>query len=59
MAAADPGENRNLVEQHPEVAAALEELAGTLAAGGTAAQEPEPVLDPEVAEKLKAMGYLY
>ena len=56
---ADPGEKENLAEVEPEKAAELESLALTLAAGSGADPGDELVLDPEVAEKLKAMGYLY
>ena len=52
----DPGELRNVIEQHPDVAAEMERRVAELA------RDPDRIgsenLDPEAREKLAALGYL-
>lgn len=53
---ADPGETSNVIGEHPEIATRLgAELDGILARGREANAQP---MDPEVAEKLAALGYV-
>jgi arylsulfatase A-like enzyme len=59
----DPGEERNVIGQHPEVAAelraALEDYSRTAAASdGPADVLEEEDLDPEIRDQLRALGYL-
>ena len=55
----DPGENVNLVEREPEQAARMRALLDEhLAAGSADVLERGVRIDPEIAERLRAMGYL-
>jgi len=61
--ATDPGEQRNLAEQHLEEANALGERFTTESAGARAEAERHPpaghaVLDEPAVERLRALGYL-
>ena len=51
---ADPGEERNLAEQHPEVVARLRAL---LAARATAPGAPALEVEGKILEQLKSLGY--
>ena len=55
----DPGENVNLIEREPEEAARMRTLLDEhLAAGPADVVERGVRVDPEIAERLRAMGYL-
>jgi choline-sulfatase len=53
--AADPGETRNLAAEQPELA---RELDGLVEVRAAAAAAPRPIVDPEVSEQLRALGYV-
>ena len=54
---ADPAESRNVIEEHPQVAARLSaELAAWSAS--IPSQAPPPERDPEQLEMLRALGYV-
>jgi arylsulfatase A-like enzyme len=55
----DPGENVNLVEREPAEAARMRALLEQhLAAGSAGVLERDVRIDPEIAERLRAVGYL-
>jgi arylsulfatase A-like enzyme len=58
--AKDPGETRNLIHQHPEVAAPLKQQLGRwLEAAGPGADAPEEVrIDARAEEQLRSLGYV-
>jgi arylsulfatase A-like enzyme/Tfp pilus assembly protein PilF len=55
---ADPAEARNLVLEEPERAAEMREVLGSFAVAPGDAPEARPVDDPELAARLRALGYL-
>ena len=57
--AVDPGENVNLISREPEQADRMRTLLRDhLAAGGTGIAEADVWIDPAIADRLRAMGYL-
>jgi tetratricopeptide (TPR) repeat protein len=53
--AADPGERRNVIDRHPDVALSLSERIAAIARD---AEEPAILLDDAELEKLAALGYV-
>ena len=54
---ADPAERRNVIEEHPEVAARLSDQLGVWSAS-IPSQAPPPERDEEQLEMLRALGYV-
>ena len=55
----DPGENVNLIEREPSMAARMRTLLDAhLAEGGAGVVEKGVRVDPGIADRLRAMGYL-
>jgi hypothetical protein len=54
--ASDPGETRNLASEQPELASRLD--AQVQARGAARKAEPNLAVDPEVTERLRALGYV-
>lgn len=53
----DPAESRNVIDQHPEVAARLDRIADRLASQTPTAARPMAV-DPDTRRRLRALGYV-
>lgn len=54
----DPGETRNVAEEHPDVAAALSRTLAELVAARPRPEPHEVRPDPELLKKLRSLGYI-
>jgi arylsulfatase A-like enzyme len=54
----DPGEQQNRADERPDIVSSLCERVLTLAQGMRPAEMEEPEVEPEVIERLRALGYI-